>query len=152
MTTEQQFLEKAIMLAKENPIDEGSPFGAVLVKDGKIIAEGVNKVFATFDSTSHAELNALRIAEKKLKTTRLDGYEVYASGQPCPMCLAAMRMAGITKIVFAYSNKQAEPFGLSSQKVTDDLNPSIEKQTWATIFHMNVDPEATLYKHWQTIK
>lgn len=150
--TEQDFLEKAINLARDNPSDEGYPFGAIVVKEGKVIAEGVNKILATFDSTSHAELNALRMAEKKLKTICLDGCEVYASGQPCPMCLAAMRMAGITKIVFALSNKQAEPYGLSSQKVTDDLCSPIERQTWASICHMNLDPEIKLYKHWHTLK
>lgn len=146
--TEQQFLERALLLARENDPAEGNPFGAVLVKDGKIIAEGVNKMFATFDSTSHAELNALRAAEKTLKTTRLDGCEVYASGQPCPMCLAAMRMAGITKIIFALSNKQAEPYKLSTQQVADDLRPPIEEQTWAKIHHMDLDTASTLYKDW----
>lgn len=149
MNPEQAFLKQAISLAENNVNKGGRPFGAVLVKEGKIIAEGINQMLEMSDPTSHAELNALRAAGKKLNVTRLEGCEVYASGQPCPMCLAAMRMAGISKIVFSLSNEQAVPFGLSTAVAAKDLNSDINTQTWAEIRHNNIDPDATLYKKWQ---
>lgn len=93
--SDNQFIQQAISLAMDNVNVGGRPFGAVIVNNGKVIASAVNQILTTNDPTAHAELLALREAGKVLGRTKLDDCVVYASGQPCPMCLAAMRMAGI---------------------------------------------------------
>ncbi|HHZ6851404.1 TPA: nucleoside deaminase [Proteus mirabilis] len=102
--SDKQFIQQAISLATKNVKVGGRPFGAVIVKNGQVIAHAVNQITATNDPTAHAELLALREAGKVLGRAKLDDCVVYASGQPCPMCLAAMRMAGISQIFYAYSN------------------------------------------------
>lgn len=123
MTTgdDDHFLRAAIDLARENVACGGRPFGAVVVKDGAIIATGVNEIIATHDPTAHAELGAIRAASRKLGSPDLSGCTVYASGHPCPMCMAAMRMAGVAAVTFAYTNEEAEPFGLSTAAIYADL-------------------------------
>ncbi|MEZ5524104.1 MAG: nucleoside deaminase [Pseudomonadales bacterium] len=150
MTHNQEFLNQALALAVENVKQGGRPFGAVVVKNSVIIASGVNRIRQDSDPTAHAELLALREAGKVLQTTRLDECTVYASGQPCPMCLAAMRLAGVKKIIFAYSNDQAEPFGLSTADVSSELSLPLEQQSWAFIEHCPPETENTphLYELW----
>ncbi|MCM8729783.1 nucleoside deaminase [Hephaestia sp. GCM10023244] len=121
VANEQVFLKAAIDLARENVARGGRPFGAVIVKDGAIVASGVNAVVATNDPTAHAEINALRAASQKLASSDLSGCRVYASGHPCPMCMAAMRMAGIEAVAYAYSNEDAAPFGLSTAAIHAEL-------------------------------
>src|SRR3569833_3378789 len=94
MSDAKRFLCEAIELARDNVRNGGRPSGAVLVKDGKIIATGVNEIFATGDPTTHAELQAIRVASQVLGSPRLDGCVIYASGHPCPMCLSGGRRAG----------------------------------------------------------
>src|SRR5690606_40977826 len=103
--------------------------GCVVAWGGEVIDPGVYRMRGDCDPTAHAELLALRAAGKALRSPRLDGCEVYASGQPCPMCFAAMRMAGVEKIRFAYSNEQAEPFGLSTAKCSAELAKHLLAQT-----------------------
>ena len=148
MTDINQFLEEAIALALDNVKSGGRPFGAVVVKDGKVIARGVNRIQADNDPTAHAELLALRAAGLALQSPRLDGCSVYASGQPCPMCLAAMRMAGIGDIKFAYSNEQAEPFGLSTAVIAKELAKPIDQQAGLSYTHSPVG-DGKLYQVWQ---
>ncbi|SFI95297.1 tRNA(Arg) A34 adenosine deaminase TadA [Phyllobacterium sp. CL33Tsu] len=148
MTDINQFLEEAIALALDNAKSGGRPFGAVVVKDGKVIARGVNRIQADNDPTAHAELLALRAAGLALQSPRLDGCSVYASGQPCPMCLAAMRMAGIGDIKFAYSNEQAEPFGLSTAVIAKELAKPIDQQAGLSYAHSPVG-DGKLYQVWQ---
>src|ERR1700761_8238804 len=88
------FMKQAIALAKENVTSgKGGPFGAVIVRDGKVIATGANNVTASNDPTAHAEVTAIRAACKKLGAFTLEGCEVYTSCEPCPMCLAAIYWA-----------------------------------------------------------
>lgn len=152
MSNDEDFLQKAITLAFDNVELGGRPFGAVVVKDDKIIAIGVNRMQADCDPTAHAELLALRAAGKVLQSPRLDDCSVYASGQPCPMCFAAMRMSGINKIIFAYSNEQAEPFGLSTAKIATELAKPVTEQTGVHFEHCPADDDAALYRRWQEKK
>ena len=149
MTTRNLFLDEAIALALANVQDGGRPFGAVVVKEGRIIARGVNRMQADCDPTAHAELLALRAAGKILQSPRLDGCSVYASGQPCPMCFAAMRMSGVTEIVFAYSNDQAAPYNLSTAKIAEELSRPISEQTGIKVEHCSPDDGERLYRTWQ---
>lgn len=152
MSNDSTYLDQAIRLAFYNVEQGGRPFGAVVVKGGKVIATGVNRMQADCDPTAHAELLALRAAGKTLQSPRLDGCEVYASGQPCPMCFAAMRMAGIEKIRFAYSNEQAEPFGLSTAKIAVELAKPLSAQTGISFEHSPPENDPELYQVWESKK
>lgn len=142
------FLEMAVELAKENARQGGRPFGALLVKDGQVIAQGVNEILRNQDPTSHAELNAIRAGSQALGTPRLDGCVIYASGQPCPMCLSAMHMTGIKEAYFAYSNEDAEAFGLSTASVYAEMAKPISRQS---IRIRQERPEFSLYEFWRSL-
>ena len=108
MDQKTQFMKRAIALSQSNmEKDAGGPFGAVIVKNGKIIGEGWNKVTSTNDPTAHAEVEAIRQACQNLKTYDLSQCEIYASCEPCPMCLSAIYWARISKIYFANTKGDA---------------------------------------------
>lgn len=150
MEQEKRFLREAVALARTNIEKGGRPFGAVAVRNGEVIASGVNEMLETGDPTSHAEMNALRLAAKRLGSPRLDGVAIYASGQPCPMCLAAMRMAGITEIAYAHSNADAEPYGLSTAAIYTELAKPLDEQSmrFRQVLVDETDA-APLYATWQ---
>lgn len=110
-------MRRAVALARANVAAGGRPFGAVLVKDGQVLAEATNSIHASHDPTDHAEMRAIRQASALLTSPRLEGCVIFASGHPCPMCLAAMYLCGIEQAWFAYSNEDGEPFGLSTGAV-----------------------------------
>lgn len=149
MSDERRFLGEAIELARANIGKGGRPFGAVLVRDGAVIATGVNEIHASNDPTSHAEMNAIRAASRTLGTPDLRGSAVYASGHPCPMCMAAMRMAGVERVFYAYSNDDGAPFGLSTAAIYDDLARPFAEQSM-TIGYVPVRPQGKtdLYAEW----
>ena len=149
MMTEVELLQHAVNIAKENVEKGGRPFGALVVKDGEIISHGVNQILLSNDPTAHAELIAVREACKALQRLSLEGCVVYASGQPCPMCLAAMRMVGINKIVYAYSNQDAAPFGLSTEKIANILRKEPHQQEGLEFVQLKLDPSYALYPLWQ---
>lgn len=109
MTTEckQEFLERAIALAIANVHDGGGPFGAVIVKDGSILAEGVNRVTSALDPTAHAEIVAIREACHKLHDFQLTGCTLYTSCEPCPMCLGAIYWARPEHVYYGCSAADA---------------------------------------------
>lgn len=107
------FIERAIELASKNVNEGGGPFGAVIVKDGKIIAEGVNRVTEKNDPTAHAEVQAIRNACEKLKTFDLSNCEIYSSCEPCPMCFSAIYWAHIGKVYYAATHNDASDAGFS---------------------------------------
>ncbi len=117
----EAFLRQAIELALANVEQGGRPFGAVLVKDGKVIATGVNEIHRDGDPTAHAELLAIRRAAQALGSPRLDGCVVYASGHPCPMCLSAMYLSGVAAATYAYDNAVGEHYGLSTAAIYGEL-------------------------------
>jgi len=90
---------------------DGGPFGAVIVREGKIIGKGWNRVLVTNDPTAHAEITAIRDACRASSSYRLEGCTIYVNCEPCPMCLAAIYWAGIEKVVFAASRDDAEQIG-----------------------------------------
>lgn len=99
----------------------GGPFGAVIVRRGKIIARGWNEVLKTNDPTAHAEVTAIRRASAKLKRWDLSDCEIYSSCEPCPMCLAAIYWARIGKLFFATTKEDAERIGFADQFIYEEF-------------------------------
>jgi len=125
-----KFMKRAVKLAVENVRDGGQPFGAVLVKNDTIISEGVNELHKTFDISGHAELLAIRRAQEQWQTNNLSGCVVYASGEPCPMCLTAMYFAGIEKVYYCASIEDAAGAGLGKSKmIYEDLKKTKSERT-----------------------
>lgn len=121
----RQFMAEAIRLAKENVKNgTGGPFGAVIVKDGEIIASCVNTVTPDNDPTAHAEVNAIREACRKLKTYQLEGCEIYASCEPCPMCLGAIYWARPSKVYYASTKEEAAGAGFDDSFIYKEITYS----------------------------
>lgn len=119
---EKRFMEKAIQLAVENAENGiGGPFGAVVVKGGEIIAACGNSVTPDNDPTAHAEVNAIREACRKLGTFQLEGCEVYASCEPCPMCLGAIYWARPAKVYFASTKEDAAKAGFDDSFIYKEI-------------------------------
>lgn len=116
-----RFMELAIRLAVENVAAGGGPFGAVVVRDGKVVATGVNRVTATKDPTAHAEVVAIRNACAQLGAFQLDGCEVYASCEPCPMCLGALYWARPKAIYYASTQVDAAEAGFDDRFIYEEL-------------------------------
>ena len=108
----KEFMEIAADEAKGSILNhDGGPFGAVIVRDGKVIASGHNRVLSSNDSTCHGEIDAIRKAESKLGTYDLSGCELYTTGEPCPMCLAAILWANIEKVYYGCRLSDNEEIG-----------------------------------------
>ena len=120
-----EFMKRAIELSVENVDKGGGPFGSVIVKNNKIIAEGANKVTSTNDPTAHGEIVAIREACKKLNNFNLNGSELYSSCEPCPMCLSAIYWARISKIYFANSREDAQKIDFDDSLIYSELQKNI---------------------------
>ena len=120
-----EFMKRAIELSVENVDKGGGPFGSVIVKNNKIIAEGANKVTTTNDPTAHGEIVAIREACKKLKNFNLNGCELYSSCEPCPMCLSAIYWARINKIYFANTREDAQKIDFDDSLIYSELQKNI---------------------------
>jgi tRNA(Arg) A34 adenosine deaminase TadA len=117
-----EFLRRAIALATENVVSgAGGPFGAVIVRDGRIVGEGVNTVTAVHDPTAHGEVNAIRAAAKALGAFSLAGCQLYTSCEPCPMCLAAAYWARIDAIYYGASAADAARAGFDDAFLYDEF-------------------------------
>ncbi|WP_220494846.1 nucleoside deaminase [Lacibacter sediminis] len=121
----EDFMREAIRLSIENVENgKGGPFAAVIVKDGKIIATGVNEVTSTNDPTAHAEVVAIRNACKSLSSYQLDGCEIYCSCEPCPMCLGAIYWARAAKIYFGTTKEDAAAVDFDDKFIYDEIDLS----------------------------
>ena len=117
----KQFMRQAIQLAIDNIKNSGGPFGAVIVKDGKVIATGVNRVTANNDPTAHAEITAIRQACEKLGTFSLEGCDIYSSCEPCPMCLGAIYWAHLNHLYYGANKHDAAAAGFDDQFIYEEL-------------------------------
>jgi len=123
MSYNKEFMSLAVEEAKAGiNSNHGGPFGAVVVKDGEIIASGHNCVLKNNDSTCHGEIAAIREAEKKLETFDLSGCELYTTAEPCPMCLAAILWANISKVYYGCSVEDTAKIGFRDEKFEKLLN------------------------------
>jgi len=125
----EKFMREAIRLSIETMrAGKGGPFGAIVVKDGEIIAHGFNQVTSTNDPTAHAEVVAIREACKKLNTFQLIGCEIYTSCEPCPMCLGAIYWARPDRFYFANTKQDAAEIGFDDQFIYDEISCTIDKR------------------------
>jgi len=120
-TEHQKFLRHAVKLAIQSASQQGGPFGAVVVRDGKIIGEGKNQVTETCDPSAHAEIIAIRNACKTLNDYQLKDCIIYSSCEPCPMCLSAIYWARIPKLFYAATAQDAQAAGFDDQFIYDEL-------------------------------
>jgi guanine deaminase len=147
-TQHRKFMQMAIRLSEENVLKAlGGPFGAVVTRDGKIIARSGNKVTTTNDPTAHAEVSAIRLACKKLKTFDLSGCVIYTSCEPCPMCLGAIYWSRIDTIYYANTKADAARIGFDDQFIYKELEKPMEDRELPIIQMMR--PEAQeAFKMW----
>lgn len=122
-TRDAVFLRRAVALARKGMrANEGGPFGSVVVRAGRVVGRGWNRVLACHDPTAHAEVEAIRDAGRRLKRFDLSDCEIYASCEPCPMCLSAIYWAGISRVVYANTAAEAAAIGFADQFIYQELN------------------------------
>lgn len=154
----EDFMRRAVAISAEALTTPGTePFGAVIVKNGRIVGEGINRSLQNFDPTSHGETEAIRDACRNLSTVDLAGCELYTSCEPCALCVAAMNIAGIEKLYFAASMEQAgEAFAGLSPAARHPIDVDLLISECATPVHdrrmpaqQGMDAEATdILKAW----
>ncbi len=142
-------MRMAIQLSERN-VDQakGGPFGAVVAKDGKLIAKSANKVTSSNDPTAHAEVSAIRAACKKLKTFDLSGCVIYTSCEPCPMCLGAIYWSRIQTIYYANTKTDAATIGFDDQFIYEELDQPMH-QRQLPIIQMMREEALTAFKKWE---
>ena len=123
-----EFMKRAIELSIESVNKGGGPFGCVIIKDGKIVSEGSNKVTLSKDPTAHGEIVAIREACKKINNFSLSGFELYSSCEPCPMCLSAIYWARIDKVYFANTRQDAQKIDFDDSLIYSEFKKNIDKR------------------------
>lgn len=147
MTSEdRKYLELAIEIAKKNIDSGGGPFGSVVVRDGEVIAESGNRVVPDSDPTAHAEVSAIRKAASGLGTFDLSDCTIYASCEPCPMCLGAIYWAGIRRVVFASDRYSAAAAGFSDEMIYREINLGNDEKSIRMERGMSMEGEAVFEK------
>ena len=126
--TKEDLMRRAIALAVDNVANGGGPFGAVIARDGEIVAEGVNRVTANHDPTAHAEVSAIRAACSELETFDLSGCEIYTSCEPCPMCLGAIYWAHLDRIYYGADQHDAAAINFDDAFIYRELAVPIEQR------------------------
>lgn len=126
---DRQFMREAIRLANESVQRGGGPFGAVVVKNGQIIAGSANSVTIDLDPTAHAEVNTIRAACRRLGTFDLSGCVIYTSCEPCPMCLGAIYWAHIDRIYYGNTRKDARDIDFADDFIYDELECPMDQRT-----------------------
>ena len=143
-----RFMREAIRLADESVACGGGPFGAVIVKDGRILAGASNSVTLDNDPTAHAEVNAIRRACRELGTFDLNGSIIYASCEPCPMCLGAIYWAGIERIYYANTRADAAAADFADGFIYEDMGKPLAERT-LPIIPLLRDEALHTFRRWQ---
>jgi len=126
---DEKFMMMAIKLSEDNIDSGGGPFGAVIVRDGEVIATGTNRVVPNADPTAHAEVIAIRNACAALGTFQLEGCTVYSSCEPCPMCLSALYWAGVSRICYGNTKDDAKAIDFDDSFIYDQLELKYEDRS-----------------------
>ena len=151
MEDKKKFMAKAIELSINSANTIGGPFGSVIVKDSKIIAEGSNKVTSSNDPTAHGEIVAIREACKKLNTFDLSGCEIYTSCEPCPMCLSAIYWSRLDKIYYANTREDAKKIDFDDSFIYSEINKEINDRK-IKMHQMHRDEAIEAFKIWDNKK
>ncbi len=146
--THEDFMKEAIRLSIENVKKGGGPFGAVIVKDGKIIGKGANSVTNHNDPTAHAEIVAIRDAAKGLGTFDLSGCTIYTSCEPCPMCLGAVYWAHLSKMYYGNTKADATKAGFDDAFIYKEMELAPEKRSIPGE-RLLADEALTAFKMWE---
>ena len=145
--SEREWLDRAVAAAAENVLAGGGPFGALVVKDGELIASGVNQVTTTLDPTAHAEVVAIRAACQALNTFKLEGCLLVASCEPCPLCLSAALWARMDRVIFAADRYDAAEAGFDDRAFYEVF--SSPQEQWPLTLEQVVGEGSTLpFKRW----
>lgn len=143
------FMQRAIALSLENVRSgSGGPFAAVIVKDGAILASGVNRVTSTLDPTAHAEVVAIRGACQALRNFQLSGCELFTTCEPCPMCMGAIYWARLDKVYYANTRADAAAIGFDDSLIYEELALPIERRKVAMVQMMRDQALAT-FREWE---
>lgn len=149
MNEHEKFMRIAIELSEQNVKDGlGGPFGAVIVKDGEVVAASANTVVPTNDPTAHAEVSAIRLACQKLGTFNLKGCVIYTSCEPCPMCLGAIYWAHLDHIYFANTKADAAAVGFDDQFIYEEIDRRMEHRKLPIVQIMRNEAQKA-FKLWQ---
>ncbi len=148
----ESFMKQAIELAKEHSAKlEGGPFGAVIVKDGKIIGEGWNTVLGSNDPTAHAEVNAIRNACKNIGSYDLTGCEIYSTTEPCPMCLASIYWARLDSLYFGNGKDDAARIGFDDAFIYEEFEKDVAERRLKTTSGVLSDDVNNLFSEWEAL-
>ena len=142
-----EFMRQAIQLANESVRHGGGPFGAVIVKNGRVIAGSSNSVTIDWDPTAHAEVNTIRAACRRLGTFALTGCVIYTSCEPCPMCLGAIYWAHIDRIYYGNTRKDARDINFADDFIYDELERPMNSRS-VPIIPMLRDEALESFKMW----
>lgn len=145
---DEHVMRLAIKEARKHLKDGGGPFGACIVKDGKVVACAHNTVYSSCDSTAHAEINAIREACKKLKTINLSDCVIYSTTEPCPMCFSAIHWAKIKKIVYGTVISDAKAAGLSEMDLSNETLNELSGDKIELVQNTLRDEAIILFKEW----
>ena len=148
MNLKNNFMIRAIELSINSAHNAGGPFGCVIVKDDKIIAEGSNKVTSSNDPTAHAEIVAIREACQKLNLFNLTGYDLYSSCEPCPMCLSAIYWSHIDNIFYANTRDDAKKINFDDSMIYSEFSKKVEDRK-IPIKQMLRDEALEAFKIWR---
>lgn len=141
------FLQQAIDLAVKSASENGGPFGALIVKDGKVIGMGHNQVTEHCDPSAHAEIMAIRDACKTLNSHQLNNCTIYSSCEPCPMCMSAIYWARIPKLIYAATAKDAAKAGFDDQFIYNELKKPYSQRS-LLIEHKNSAQATKSFATW----
>ena len=147
MDSKKKFMLRAIELSVSSASTDGGPFGCVIVKDGKIVAEGSNKVTATNDPTAHGEIVAIREACRKLNTFNLLECELYSSCEPCPMCLSAIYWSHIKIVYYANNRDDAKKIDFDDSMIYSEINKKVNERK-IKMYQMMRDEALEAFKIW----
>lgn len=148
MEKHNYYMSRAIELSKQSIQSGGGPFGAVVVKNGKIIAESSNSVAIDNDPTAHAEVNAIRKAAKVMNTFDLSGTTIYSSCEPCPMCLSAIYWARIDNLFFANTRQDAQKIGFDDEFLYNEIQLPVSERSIPTKQIMR-NKALSVFKLWE---
>jgi tRNA(Arg) A34 adenosine deaminase TadA len=149
MSGDERFMRMAIELATANVLSgNGGPFGAVIVKDGEVVATGANQVTATNDPTAHAEVTAIRNAAQKLGSFELKGCTIYSSCEPCPMCLGAILWARLESLHFGCTAADAAAAGFDDSAFYDEVRRGVDERRLKTV-NLLRDEAGASFRAWR---